>query len=236
MMVIVSMGLIGESFAEVRLASVFGDHMVLQRDQELRFWGWAQGGEKVVVEFGGKSAQGVADDQGRWVVKFPAMPASKLPQALTIRGENTLRFEDVLVGEVWLCSGQSNMEWTVAASGNPQEEIAAGDHPLIRHIKVPLVASMVPLEDFKGQWQVCSPQTVAGFTACGYYMARELSKKLDVPVGLVNASWGGTRIEPWVPPVGFEQVETLNGIYRSVMGRTPGAKSISRSLVITSSV
>ena len=230
MMVIYSIGLIGASLGDVRLPAVFGDHMVLQRDQELRFWGWAQGGEKVVVEFGGKSAQGVADDQGRWVVKFPAMAASKLPQVLTIRGANTFRFEDVLVGEVWLCSGQSNMEWTVAASGNPQEEIATGDHPLIRHIKVPLVASMVPLEDFKGQWQVCSPQTVAGFTACGYYMARELSKKLDVPVGLVNASWGGTRIEPWVPPVGFEQVEALSGIYRSVMGRTPGSKEYQQKL------
>ncbi|MFM8215996.1 MAG: sialate O-acetylesterase, partial [Pirellula sp.] len=144
--------------------------------------------------------------------------------------KNKIEIKDVLVGEVWVCSGQSNMEWSVAASMNPQEEIAAAKYPLIRHIKVPLVPSVVPLENFQSSWQVCSPETAAGFTAFGYYMAREISAKLDVPVGLINSSWGGTRVEPWVPPVGFQGVEKLQGIYQSVIGRTPGTPEYSKRL------
>lgn len=228
----VSIGLFFSSsvFGELRLPSVFGSRMVLQRDQKIRVWGWGEAGERVRVEFKGSVVEGQVDQAGRWEVLLPPMKGSKDPGVLLVQGTNTVRFEDVLVGEVWLCSGQSNMEWTVAMSGNPQEEIASGDHPMIRHIKVPLVASMVPLEDFRGEWQVCTPQTVANFTACGYYMARELTKELDVPVGLVNASWGGTRIEPWVPPVGFQRVESLQGTYRSVMGRTPGTQQYKEGL------
>jgi sialate O-acetylesterase len=158
------------------------------------------------------------------------MPANKSPSSLIIQGSNRIEIKDVLVGEVWICSGQSNMEWSVAASMNPQEEIAAANHPLIRHIKVPLVPSMMPLENFQSSWQVCSPNTAAGFTAVGYYMARELSIKLDIPVGLINSSWGGTRVEPWIPPVGFQRVEALQNIYQSVVGRTPGSAPYAKRL------
>jgi len=158
------------------------------------------------------------------------MPANKSPSSLIIQGTNRIEIKDILVGEVWVCSGQSNMEWSVAASMNPQEEIAAANHPLIRHIKVPLVPSMIPLENFQSSWQVCSPNTAAGFTAVGYYMARELSIKLDIPVGLINSSWGGTRVEPWIPPVGFQRVEALQNIYQSVVGRTPGSAPYAKRL------
>ena len=218
------------SMADVKVPAIFGDHMVLQRDQTLKFWGWAEPQENVVVQLGSTKAITQAGIDGKWRLELPPMPASKVPATLVIAGKNRIEFQDVLVGEVWVCSGQSNMEWPVAASTNPQEEIAAAKYPLIRHIKVPLVPSMVPLDNFQSSWQVCSPETAASFTAVGYYMARELSKELDVPVGLVNSSWGGTRVEPWVPPVGFQRVEKLQGIYQSVIGRTPGTDQYQQRL------
>ncbi len=216
--------------ADVKVPALFADHMVMQRERPIKFWGWADPQETVEVRFGNASAKAVADTTGKWQLELPAMPASKTPSSLSIQGKNKIEIKDVLVGEVWVCSGQSNMEWSVAASMNPQEEIAAAKYPLIRHIKVPLVPSVVPIDNFQANWQVCSPETVAGFTAVGYYMAREISTKLDVPVGLVNASWGGTRVEPWVPPVGFQGVEKLQSIYQSVVARTPGTPEYSMRL------
>lgn len=216
--------------AEVKLPALFTDHMVVQRDQTLKVWGWADPSESVVVSIGNSKATAVADATGKWHLELPPMPANKSPSSLIIQGTNRIEIKDILVGEVWVCSGQSNMEWSVAASMNPQEEIAAANHPLIRHIKVPLVPSMIPLENFQSSWQVCSPNTAAGFTAVGYYMARELSIKLDIPVGLINSSWGGTRVEPWIPPVGFQRVEALQNIYQSVVGRTPGSAPYAKRL------
>ena len=212
----------GSVLADARLASVFGDHMVLQREQPLQVWGWAEPGESVVVAVGKSTATVKADESGRWQVELPAMQASAEAVRFVVEAKNRIELSDVLVGEVWLCSGQSNMEWTVAISASAQQEIAEAKYPLIRHIKVPLVPSTVPLDSFNGSWQVCSPETAGNFTACGYYMARKLQKELNVPIGLVNSSWGGTRIEPWTPPVGFQQVQALQDIYRSVIGRTPG--------------
>lgn len=208
--------------ADVKLPAVFSDHMVLQQQLPLRIWGWADGGEKVTVSIGSSSESVTTPENGRWEVKLPAMTASKTPTSIKVQGNNTVEISDVLIGEVWLCSGQSNMEWPVAACVNAKEEIAAAQYPLIRHIKVPLVPSTVPLDNFQSGWQVCSPETAGSFTACGYFMARKLYQDLDVPVGLINSSWGGTRVEPWTPPVGFQKVEALQDIYKSVVGRTPG--------------
>lgn len=219
---LMSLWLLSDARADVRLPGVFGDHMVLQQQQKIHVWGWADAREPVAVTLGEKTVKATADEAGRWQVELPPMAASKTPVALVVKGHNTIEVKDVLIGEVWVCSGQSNMEWTVGSCTNAQAEIAAANYPQIRHIKVPLVPSPVPLDDFKAQWQVCSPDTAAGFTACGYFMARHLHKELDVPVGLVNTSWGGTRIEPWTPPVGFERVAALQDIYQSVIGRTPG--------------
>ena len=196
--------------AEVRLPSVIGSHMVLQRDEAVPIWGWAEVGEAVTVEFHGKKVSAKADKDGRWEVKLPASKANSKGAKLTIKGSNEIVLEDVLVGEVWLCSGQSNMEWTVSRSSNAKEEIANGKHPLIRHIKVPRKLSLKPEKDVPTSgWQVCAPNTVANFTAVGYYFGRHLMNELDVPVGLLGSNWGGTRIEPWTPAEGFKAVPAL---------------------------
>lgn len=199
--------------ADVRLPSVLGSHMVLQRNTECPVWGWADPGEKVTVEFGGQKRTATAGPDGKWMVRLKPMKASAQGRTLTVRGKNAVSLEDVLVGEVWLCSGQSNMEWTVAASDRPQEEIAAGSHPRIRHIKIPHRPAAEPQDNVPSDgWKVASPQTVGNFTAVGYYFGRELMKELDVPVGLIGSNWGGTRIEPWTPPVGFQEVPALSDI------------------------
>lgn len=193
--------------ADVKVPSLFGDNMVLQRDMAAPVWGQAEEGEEVTVTFGDQKKTAKADAEGRWMVKLDALKASSEPQTLTIAGENKLELKNVVVGEVWICSGQSNMEWTVDRSAQPKEEIAAADYPLIRHIKVPHIPADEAQSDFPGQWQVCSPETVGKFTAVGYYFGRRLHKELDVPIGLINSSWGGTRIEPWTPLVGFKQIK-----------------------------
>ncbi|TWT51123.1 hypothetical protein Pla22_39000 [Rubripirellula amarantea] len=216
--------------AEVRMPSVFGDHMVLQQQKPIHVWGWADANETVKVSLGQNSVTAEPDANGRWEAELPAMKASHDAATLVIEGDNRIEFQDVLVGEVWLCSGQSNMEWTVSSSDDAANEIASAKHPLIRHIKVPHVQSMVPLDDFEGSWQVCSPTTVGSFTAAGYFMARELLNELDVPVGLINSSWGGTRIEPWTPVAGFESEKSLHGILNSVLGRTAGTPQYESTL------
>ena len=218
------------AWADIRLPGFFSDHMVFQQQQPIKIWGWAESGEQVKVQLGKESVQTKAGDDGRWVVELPAMKASNDATTLTVVGKNRLELKDVLIGEVWLCSGQSNMEWTVRSSSNAKEEIANANHPLIRHAKMAHRPSMVPLDDIKSQWQVCSPETAANFTACGYFMARELQKELNVPIGLINSSWGGTRVEPWVAPVGFKDVPELADIYKSVMGRTPGTPAYKQQL------
>lgn len=216
--------------AAVRLPHIFADHMVLQRDQRIPVWGWADPGEKVTVQLDATAAvETSATQDGRWRVELPARPAGG-PHQLKITGSNTLSLQDILVGEVWLCSGQSNMEWTVSNSLNPQEEIAAANHPQIRHIKVPLVAKSTPQDDFTASWQACSPATAGGFTAAGYFMARELQKELKVPIGLINASWGGTRIEPWVPAEGFDNLEKLRDIAALVQMKNPASPAYRKRL------
>lgn len=209
---------------EVRLPGIFGDAMVLQQQRPIKVWGWADPGESITVSIAAESQTTTADDQGRWRLELPPRPASSEPLRLTVRGENQIDFNDVLVGEVWLCSGQSNMEWPVERSSDAKREIAAADHPMIRHIKFPRRPSMQPLDEISGEWQICSPDTVASFTAVGYFMARRLQQQLNVPIGLINASWGGTRVEPWTPPVGFEQTPALRDIHDSLQARLAGTE------------
>lgn len=182
--------------AEVKLPSVFGDHMVLQCNQPVPIWGWAQPGEKVTVGLADQSKTATADASGRWSVRLDAMKAGG-PHVLRVQGTNTLERTDVLVGEVWLCSGQSNMAMTVGGSQNRDAEIAAADFPQIRMLMVARKTAEKPQDDCEAQWIVCSPQTVAGFSAAAYFFGRELHQKLAVPVGLINSSWGGTPIQAW---------------------------------------
>ena len=183
--------------ADVKLPAIFGSHMVLQRHQKDRVWGWAEPGEDVTVKIGGQTHTAKAGADGSWQVMLDPMPVSG-PHTLTIKGKNTVKFDDVLVGEVWICSGQSNMQWPVVLSNDADLEIATAKYPLIRFITVPNRGTQEPQKDFDGQWQPCRPDTVAGLTAVGYFFGRRLHQVLDVPVGLINDSWGGSACEAWV--------------------------------------
>jgi len=199
--------------ADVRLPRVFSHHMVVQRDRPVTVWGWAQPGEAITVELAESSRGARADERGDWVAVLPALAAGG-PHTLTVKGANTIRLDDIMVGEVWICSGQSNMEMGVASCRDAQAEIAAAEHPNIRLLMVPNRWTPTPQNDQEGVWKRCSPQAVAeggwgGFSAAAYYFGRELHQRLQVPIGLIDATWGGTRIESWTPPEGFAEVPAL---------------------------
>ena len=197
------------SNAELKLASVFGNNMVLQREKPVPVWGWAKPGDTVTVEFAGQSVAGTAGEGGRWKATLAALEASADPKKLTVRAKSggaAVTINNVLVGEVWLCSGQSNMEWSVKASKNPQGEIAEAQYPAIRLFHVPRVAATVPQDSVKAEWRECAPGSVTNFSAVGYFFGRELHGELRIPIGLIASAWGGTRIEPWTPTVGLASV------------------------------
>lgn len=186
-----------ESLAEVKLPAMFTDHAVLQRDMPLPVWGTADPGEEVKVEIGDQSKTTKADEKGNWqVVLDPLSPGD--PLTLVVEGKNRLEVKDILVGEVWLCSGQSNMEWSVANSSNADLEIAAANHPNIRLITVGGQGSQTPVEDFDGKWQVCTPDTIKDFSAVGYFFGRELQDHIHVPIGLIDNAWGGSACDAWI--------------------------------------
>ena len=206
--------------AEVRLPKVFSDHMVLQQEKPLTVWGWAQPGETVTVQFLAESKQAKANDRGEWKVVLSAAKAGG-PHTLTVSGSSTVKFEDVMVGEVWLCSGQSNMEMGIGMCKDAQKEIAEANYPGIRLLKVVKKWSPEVQTDQGGVWKLCSPKTVAedgwgGFSAAAYYFGRELHKQLGVVVGLIDSSWGGTCIQTWTPPDGFAAVPALKSEYERV--------------------
>jgi len=182
--------------ADVTLPSLFADHMVVQRDRAVPIRGWAEPGEKVTATLGDQSHSVTADAQGHWRLNLEPLSAGG-PHELVVRGNNTLRIADVLVGEVWLCSGQSNMAFKVSAALNFESEAAAADHPGIRMFTVERQASPEPRRECQGSWAVCSPGTVGEFSATAYFFGRALHESLGVPVGLVNSSWGGTAVEAW---------------------------------------
>lgn len=194
-------------FAKITLPKIFADNMVLQQNTTIPVWGQADANESIELRFHLQVKKIKADKNGRWLVRLDAETAGG-PFTLSIKGENTIEFKNVLVGEVWICSGQSNMEWNVAGSMNAAKEIAVADYPFIRHIKISKTISSLPEKDFAaGSWQICSPSTVGDFTAVGYFFARRLYDSLKVPVGLINASWGGTNIETWISREAFESNE-----------------------------
>ncbi|MCX6924515.1 MAG: 9-O-acetylesterase [Verrucomicrobia bacterium] len=204
--------------SEVRVSSLFGDHMVLQRAIPAPVWGLADPGEKVTVKFGEAEVAAEADANGKWMVKLPAMRFNATPRELTISGKNTLTIKNVVVGDVWVCSGQSNMEWGLGGC-NAQEDIAAADVPNLRRIKLDHRALGGPSTEVPGHWEVCTPQSAPGFTAVGFYFARRVQKEVGVPIGLIDDNWGGTRIEPWIPRCGFEQEPPLANILQEVKDR-----------------
>jgi sialate O-acetylesterase len=184
--------------AEIQTSAVFGDGMVLQREKPIHVWGWSAPNSSVKVTLAGKQAQATSDQDGRFDVELPSLEAGG-PHEMTIAaGDDTLKFEDILIGEVWVCSGQSNMQWPVSASNDSDLEALAADFPNIRLISVPQVGSQEAKNSFNGQWEKCTPETVKSFSAVGFYFGRQLHQTLDVPIGLIDNAWGGSAAEAWV--------------------------------------
>ena len=193
---------VGSGSSELKLPALFSDHMVLQREATCPVWGWADDGTTVTVEIDGQSAETVAQD-GRWQVELPALEAGG-PYTLTICADDeTIELDDVLVGEVWICSGQSNMEFAVESANNAQVEIAQAQHPTLRLFTVEKATSSEPLDDVTGQWVVCTPETIGEFSAVGYFFGRDLLDSGVEPIGLIDTTWGGTVAEAWT------SIETL---------------------------
>ena len=182
--------------ADVRLPSLFTDHMVLQQGKTIPVWGWAENGEQVSVEFLGKTSKTVAK-AGTWMVHLPKQKAGG-PHELRVQGKNSITLRDVLVGEVWVCSGQSNMEWSMSRSENPGQDIAGSANPNLRLFTVPKLKATALTEDVKSSWTTASPETTPNFSAVAYYFGRDLQKSLGVPVGLIHTSWGGSPAEVWM--------------------------------------
>lgn len=189
--------LAGNIFA-VTLAPLFRNGAVLQRDKPLPIWGRAEAGEKIRVEFHGQVEETTASAAGTWRVTLAPIGADAQPSELLVTGTTTLRIHDVLVGDVWVCSGQSNMSFPLGRADNAKEAIATAKFPLIRQFRVPNLAADAPASDCPGSWVACSPATVGEFTAVGFFFARDLHQKLGVPLGIINTSWGGTAIESWM--------------------------------------
>jgi len=183
--------------AEVRLPAVIGSHMVLQRDAPLPIWGFADAGEEVTVSLGENKATAKADADGNWRVSLKPMKADGKAHKLTVSGKNSLVLEDILIGEVWVGSGQSNMEWHLRSTHGAVKAIAAAKHPNIRLFHVPKVQKPKPDKNVNASWKTCAPETVPAFSGVLYYFGLKLHEELDVPVGLINSSWGGSPIEPW---------------------------------------
>ena len=203
----------GHLEGDVRLPKIFSNNMVLQQNKPIRFFGWASAGEEITVTIRDKSAKTKADEEGHWRVDLPAMKADGKPFSVIVAGKNKIELKNVILGEVWICSGQSNMEWSVQGSMNPKQEIAEAKYPRIRLFNVPRhISSSFPKEDVQGRWVPCTPETVRNFSAVGYYFGRKLHKDIDVPIGLIGTNWGGTRIEPWTPPEGFASVPELKRV------------------------
>ena len=197
--------------ANVRLPAVIGNNMVLQKDVPLPVWGWADPGESITVTMGESLATVKADAAGKWKVTLPAEKKAGGPHEMIVAGKNAIKISNILIGEVWAGSGQSNMQWSVAASLNAKEEIAAAKFPNIRLFIIPLIPAGTPADNVQAEWVECTPETVARSSAVLYFFGREIHKDQNVPVGLITTAWGGTRIEPWIPPQGYTAIPELEG-------------------------
>ncbi|MDE0735688.1 MAG: hypothetical protein OSB47_07685 [Pirellulaceae bacterium] len=193
--------------AELKLPNIFGDHMVLQQDKPIHVWGWETAGAKISVNWAGQTKATTSNQDGQWSVHFDPVKASFSGRKLLITsGKQSLAFADILVGEVWLCGGQSNMEWTLRSTRDADLEIESADYRAIRFIRLPKIAKLEPQQDFPvenpehpvGNWRLATSEQVENCTGVGYYFARRLHRHLKVPIGLIDTSWGGTMAQHWV--------------------------------------
>ncbi len=207
--------------AALRLPAVFSDGMVLQRGRPVPVWGWADAGKQVTVRFAGQERTAKAGADGRWSVRLDELSTSAKPGTLAVAcGGEKAAVENVLVGEVWLCAGQSNMAMTVGRALDYEKEKVVADLPLIRMFTTARQSSPEPREHCAGQWQVCSPDTVGRFSATAYFFGRKIHRELDVPVGLVNSSWGGTAVEAWTSTAAQEDLPELKELRASWKQKT----------------
>jgi len=218
----------GAALADIKLPAVISDNMVLQGNKKVSIWGWAEPGEEVMVSVSWHRMKWAvtAGKNGKWMFKMNS-PKMGGPYEMTISGKNTITLKNIMVGEVWVCSGQSNMQMSVKSSANAEQEIAAADYPNIRLFTVERKVAEQPQSDCVGSWTLCSPQTVPGFSAVAYYFGRELHEELDVPIGLIHTSWGGTPAEAWTRREVLEKEADASPIlerYDDAVAKYPQAK------------
>jgi sialate O-acetylesterase len=213
----------GSINAQVAVAKIFTDNMVLQRNTPIPVWGTAKANEKITVSFNKQIRKTKADKNGKWMIRLDNETAGG-PYNLIIKGRNTIEMKNVLVGEVWICSGQSNMEMPVGKPkewgvSNFEEVTAAANYPMIRHVKIDREINSMPQTNVNSSksWQVCDPSTVGEFTAVGYFFAKSIHEKLKIPIGIINSSWGGTNIETWISREGFESSDE----YKEMIAQMP---------------
>jgi len=197
------------AYADVTLNGLFTDHMVLQRDMPVSVYGSAEPAEKVTVTFSGQAKSVVADKEGNWSVTLDAMKTSTNSAALTVSGKNKVTLSDVLVGDVWICVGQSNMEYLLDNCGRP-EDVSSANYPLIRQFNVPHVFAEHLQTDVRGNWMVCAPQSAGNITAVGFYFARKVHKETGIPIGLIRSVSSGRPIEPFCSPDGLASIPELS--------------------------
>ncbi|WP_375447582.1 sialate O-acetylesterase [uncultured Fibrella sp.] len=215
------------SFGQVRMARLFTDHVVLQRQKPIPVWGWARPREAVKVTLAGQTQQVKSDDTGKWLVRFTPLEAGG-PHTLSATAKSgSASASDVLIGEVWLCSGQSNMEFTVKQSDNFAKEKKNANFPQIRHFRVEHELALTPQSELKaGNWQLASAETVGNFTAVGFFFARELYQKLNIPIGLVHSSWGGSQVEGWISKEGMMSNDELRPTIQNLPTNWQAADSL----------
>ena len=223
----------GIALGEIDLPNIFGDNMVLQRNTTVNIWGTAAPNARVSVS-GSCMVYPVgaqANSKGEWKTAFKTVDAGR-GYSLTVKdnSDSQVEFTNILCGEVWLCSGQSNMQWDMNRIDNSEAEIAAADYPDIRLFGVPLVSSPDKQTDVDASWQICSPETVRGFSSVAYFFGRELNQELDIPIGLIRSSWGGSKIEAWIPTEGYEGLSRLGGLKEEIERKTPGSKAYEQSV------
>ncbi len=207
------------AMADVRLPKIFTNNMMLQRDQPVRVWGWADAGESVSATLDGKSASTNANESGRWALELPPLKAGENLE-LAVKGNNTLTLSNIIIGDIWFCSGQSNMEWNMLQC-KADEDIKSADLPKIRRIKINHLQAGEPQDDAPAvPWQMCTPGTVGHFTGVGFYFAREVHQQTGVPIGIVDCNWGGTKIEPWVAAEGLGMVKELEAEFTANQNAT----------------
>jgi sialate O-acetylesterase len=217
------------SSANIRLPAIISDNMVLQAGGRVSLWGWADPNEEINVGVSWRKVDVTiqADDTGKWIFQMTA-PETGGPYGMTFKGKNTLAVKNILAGEVWVCSGQSNMEMAVKSAANAEQEIAGANDPQIRLFTVEKKVAEKPQDDCKGRWVACSPETVGNFSAAGYFFGRELRKELKQPIGLIHTSWGGTAAEAWTSPAALQENPGLEPIltrYKEALAVFPQAKA-----------